>query len=31
MVVGAPLMAAPGRRPPPRWTLSASLAIFVAA
>lgn len=31
MVVGAPLMAALGRRLPPRWTLSASLAIFVAA
>jgi MFS transporter, DHA1 family, chloramphenicol resistance protein len=31
MVVGAPLMAAVGRRLPPRWTLSASLAIFVAA
>ncbi|WP_129788662.1 Cmx/CmrA family chloramphenicol efflux MFS transporter [Promicromonospora panici] len=31
MVVGAPLMAALGRRLPPRRTLSASLAIFVAA
>jgi DHA1 family chloramphenicol resistance protein-like MFS transporter len=31
MVVGAPLMAAVGRRLPPRWTLSASLAVFVAA
>jgi DHA1 family chloramphenicol resistance protein-like MFS transporter len=31
MVIGAPLMAAVGRRLPPRWTLSASLAIFVAA
>ncbi|GAB2476164.1 MFS transporter [Promicromonospora xylanilytica] len=31
MVVGAPLTAALGRRLPPRWTLSACLAVFVAA
>ncbi|WP_020015188.1 Cmx/CmrA family chloramphenicol efflux MFS transporter [Promicromonospora sukumoe] len=31
MVVGAPLTAAVGRRLPPRWTLSACLAVFVLA
>lgn len=31
MVVGAPLTAALGRRLSPRWTLSACLAVFVAA
>jgi DHA1 family chloramphenicol resistance protein-like MFS transporter len=31
MVVGAPLTAALGRRLPPRWTLSATLTVFVAA
>lgn len=31
MVLGAPLTAALGRRLPPRWTLSACLAVFVAA
>lgn len=31
MVVGAPLMAAFGRRLPPRWTLSAFLVVFVLA
>jgi MFS transporter, DHA1 family, chloramphenicol resistance protein len=31
MVVGAPLTAAVGRHLPPRWTLSACLAVFVLA
>lgn len=31
MVVGAPLTAVLGRRLPPRWTLTATLAVFVAA
>ncbi|CAM3108320.1 Cmx/CmrA family chloramphenicol efflux MFS transporter [Stackebrandtia soli] len=30
MVVGAPLMAALGRRLPPRWTLSSFLVLFIA-